>query len=93
LVTGHTGFTGTWLTFLLERLNVPVVGLSLPPEPNSLFDRANRTGAIPEIFTDIRACNAIGGGDWTVDRLLPDLIRGFATGTTVEVRNPESTRP
>ena len=26
LLTGHTGFKGTWMTFLLEHLNVPVVG-------------------------------------------------------------------
>lgn len=54
LITGHTGFKGTWLTFLLERLGVPVIGYSLAPEPNSLFDRSNRTGAIPEEFADIR---------------------------------------
>jgi CDP-glucose 4,6-dehydratase len=54
LLTGHTGFKGTWMTFLLENLNVPVVGYSLPPEKDSLFDRAERTGAIPEVFADIR---------------------------------------
>ena len=54
LITGHTGFKGTWLTLLFERLGVPVVGLSLPPLPNSLFDRANRTGAVTETFADIR---------------------------------------
>ena len=59
LVTGHTGFKGTWLTFLLERLNIPVIGLSLAPEKDSLFDRANRTGAIPEDFIDIRDFSAV----------------------------------
>ena len=59
LVTGHTGFKGTWLTFLLERLNIPVIGLSLPPEKDSLFDRANRTGVIPEEFIDIRDIAAV----------------------------------
>jgi len=54
LLTGHTGFKGTWMTFLLEHLNVPVVGYSLPPEKDSLFDRAGRTGAISEVFGDIR---------------------------------------
>ena len=54
LVTGHSGFKGTWLTLLLEPLGVPVVGLSLQPLPNSLFDRAKRTGVIPESFIDIR---------------------------------------
>ena len=54
LVTGHTGFKGTWLTLLLEKLGVEVVGFSLSPEKDSLFDRAGRTGAIKEVFADIR---------------------------------------
>jgi CDP-glucose 4,6-dehydratase len=54
LLTGHTGFKGTWMTFLLEHLKVPVIGFSLAPEQNSLFSRTNRRGAIPEIFSDIR---------------------------------------
>jgi len=59
LLTGHTGFKGTWMTFLLEHLKVPVVGYSLPAEKNSLYDRAERTGAIPEAFTDIRKYEAL----------------------------------
>jgi len=54
LLTGHTGFKGTWMTFLLEHLNVPLVGYSLPAAKNSLYDRADRVGAIPEVFADIR---------------------------------------
>ena len=54
LLTGHTGFKGTWMTFLLEHLGVPLIGYSLPSEKESLFDRASRTGAIPEVFADIR---------------------------------------
>lgn len=213
LVTGHTGFKGTWLTLLLERLKVPVIGFALPSRPDALYDRAKRSGAIPEALADIRdfeaiarflavhtpsavihmaaqplvidsyatpretfeinamgsanildasfetpsveavlvvttdkvyrndnsgrhfvesdplsgkdpysaskvgaesavaawqqiskvaggptvvsvrAGNVIGGGDWSENRLLPDLIRGFARGETVKIRNPESTRP
>ncbi len=213
LLTGHTGFKGTWMTFLLEYLNVSVVGYSLPPEKGSLYDRSERTGAIPEVFSDIRdyvaleqfidlhkpstiihmaaqplvltsyetpretfdvnvmgtvnildivfkrdfvkavivvttdkvyrndntgqafietdplggkdpyssskvgteavvaawqqiakvstgprvvsvrAGNVIGGGDFADNRLIPDLIRGINSGTLVELRNPESTRP
>lgn len=59
LLTGHTGFKGTWMTFLLEHLNVGVVGYSLLPEKESLFDRAQRTGAIPEVFADIRDYEAL----------------------------------
>lgn len=54
LLTGHTGFKGTWMTFLLEHLNVPVVGYSLPAGKDSLYDRAERAGAIPEACEDIR---------------------------------------
>lgn len=59
LITGHTGFKGTWLTLLFERLRVRTVGLSLAPQPNSLFDRMDRVGAIPETFTDIRDFDAV----------------------------------
>ena len=213
LVTGHSGFKGTWLTLLLEKLGIEVVGFSLSPEKDSLFDRASRTGAISEVFADIRdyerlnsyinsvkpsaiihmaaqplvlesyrlpkdtfdvnvmgtvnvldsafntdsvhavvvvttdkvyrndnsgrafiesdplegkdpysaskvgteaavaawqqiqrtsggpkvvavrAGNVIGGGDWGVNRLLPDLIRSFSSGQKISVRNPLSTRP
>lgn len=54
LITGHTGFKGTWLTFLLEHLDVPAVGYSLAPEKNSLYDRAKLIGKIPEVYADIR---------------------------------------
>lgn len=213
LITGHTGFKGAWLTFLLEHLEIPVVGYSLEPTPESLFSRANRPGAIAEALADIRdlraveeflarhrpsaiihmaaqplvlesyksprdtfetnamgtvnildaafrtdhveavvavttdkvyrndnsgrpfvetdalagkdpysaskvgtesavaawqqiakvsggprvtsvrAGNVIGGGDWAENRLIPDLVRGFASGQPIQIRNPESTRP
>jgi CDP-glucose 4,6-dehydratase len=213
LITGHTGFKGTWMTILLESLGVSVVGYSLDPEKYSLYSRANRGGVIREKFSDIRdyqelsnfisesqpsaiihmaaqplvlesyrmpretfdvnvmgtvnllnsafdnasvkavvvvttdkvyrnddsgkpfietdplsgkdpysaskvgteaavaawqqiskvsggpqvisvrAGNVIGGGDWAQERLLPDLIKSFLSGTTLSVRNPKSTRP
>ena len=213
LITGHTGFKGTWMTFLLQRLGIPVVGYSLEPDVDSLFSRARRSGVIRESYSDIRdyqklsdfivknrpsaiihmaaqplvlesyrvpkdtfdvnvmgtvnllnsafenefvqavvvvttdkvyrnensgksfiesdalsgkdpysaskvgaeaavaawqqisrisggphvvsvrAGNVIGGGDWALDRLLPDLIKSFLSGNTISVRNPNSTRP
>jgi CDP-glucose 4,6-dehydratase len=54
LITGHTGFKGTWLSFLLEHLGISTIGYSLAPEKDSLYDRAKRTGEIPEIYADIR---------------------------------------
>ena len=40
-----------------------------------------------------RAGNVIGGGDWAIDRVVPDCVKAWAVGETVEVRNPHSTRP
>lgn len=40
-----------------------------------------------------RAGNVIGGGDWSEDRLLPDIVRGFAESRSVEIRNPAAIRP
>lgn len=54
LVTGHTGFKGTWLSLLLESLGVEVVGYSLPPSKGSLFDLTERGGKIFEKYGDIR---------------------------------------
>ncbi len=59
LLTGHTGFKGTWMTLLLEELGIPVVGFSLAPETTSLYSRLNRTGRIPETFGDIRDYNQV----------------------------------
>jgi CDP-glucose 4,6-dehydratase len=46
----------------------------------------------PQLAT-VRAGNVIGGGDWSVDRLVPDLIRALETGVPARLRNPHSVRP
>lgn len=40
-----------------------------------------------------RAGNVIGGGDWSEDRLLPDAVRAWQTGATLEIRYPQAIRP
>lgn len=40
-----------------------------------------------------RAGNVIGGGDWSEDRLIPDLVRGFCSGRPVLIRRPNAIRP
>jgi len=40
-----------------------------------------------------RAGNVIGGGDWSLDRLIPDLVRGFLSGEPVRIRRPHAIRP
>jgi CDP-glucose 4,6-dehydratase len=41
----------------------------------------------------VRAGNVLGGGDWQVDRLVPDAVRGFAVGKPLVLRFPEAVRP
>lgn len=40
-----------------------------------------------------RAGNVIGGGDWALDRLVPDILRALEKEQPVVIRNPHSTRP
>ncbi len=40
-----------------------------------------------------RAGNVIGGGDWSTDRIIPDIIRSLQAGQNIIVRNPSSVRP
>jgi CDP-glucose 4,6-dehydratase len=44
-------------------------------------------------FSIVRAGNVIGGGDWAQDRIVPDAVRAANLGKSVEIRNPNSTRP
>jgi CDP-glucose 4,6-dehydratase len=57
LVTGHTGFKGSWLVLLLNELGAEVIGLSLPPPEfgHSLYRDARIQSCITnEYFVDIR---------------------------------------
>lgn len=40
-----------------------------------------------------RGGNIIGGGDWSEDRLVPDIVRAIASDTPLTLRNPAATRP
>ena len=211
LVTGHTGFKGSWLVMVLKSMGHTVSGIALDPEPASLFNQADIQGLLEQdsridirnrvslisgvrainpdviihlaaqplvrysyahpvetfesnvlgtlnlleatkgltnlkatliITTDkvyknlghkegyveddalggddpysaskaaadiatqswvksfasspvsiARAGNVIGGGDWAVDRLIPDLVRAYRASNTPVVRNPNSIRP
>lgn len=45
------------------------------------------------VLATVRAGNVIGGGDWSKNRLVPDIIRAFSRGEKVKLRNPMSIRP
>lgn len=46
-----------------------------------------------QFIASVRAGNVIGGGDWAVDRLIPDFFRSVDTGKTLLIRSPDSIRP
>ncbi len=47
----------------------------------------------PMALASVRAGNVIGGGDWALDRLVPDCIRAFIQNKEVHIRNPLAVRP
>ena len=51
----------------------------------------NKTGQ--PLIASARAGNVIGGGDWSADRLIPDIIRAKASGQTLVLRSPNAVRP
>ena len=56
--------------------------------------RRSYFGSDPRIFlATARAGNVIGGGDWSEDRLVPDIIRAFLNQEAPVIRNPNAVRP
>ena len=47
----------------------------------------------PVKIASARAGNVIGGGDWAVDRIVPDCIRALQQKQRIPIRNPQATRP
>lgn len=59
LVTGHTGFKGTWLTRILTLMGANVYGLALEPQSNSMFSRFTEIGMKSHSFIDIREAKKV----------------------------------
>lgn len=75
-VTGHTGFTGSWVSIWLRRLGADVFGYSLPPETSpNLFESAALDDLIPGTFGDIRDFELLFE---SMDAFNPDLVLHLA---------------
>lgn len=91
LLSGHTGFKGSWLTILLHHLGAKVIGVSLPPETNpSLFNLAGIESLCESHFCDIRD---LDGLKKTVHEAKPDVVLHLAAQALVRAgyRNPVET--
>ena len=81
LVTGHTGFKGAWLIVLLKSLGHRVSGISLDPEPNSLFSLGDLAGLLDNDFRqDIRNFAAL---EETFFKIQPDVVIHMAAQSQV----------
>jgi CDP-glucose 4,6-dehydratase len=59
---------------------------------NSFFN-TNKYNQHNKAITSARAGNVIGGGDWSSDRIIPDIVRSLQKQESIDVRNPNAVRP
>ncbi|MEO6316421.1 MAG: CDP-glucose 4,6-dehydratase [Chitinophagaceae bacterium] len=59
---------------------------------NSFFNAA-QYATHKKTIASARAGNVIGGGDWSTDRIVPDIVRSLASDRSIAVRNPGAVRP
>jgi CDP-glucose 4,6-dehydratase len=91
LITGHTGFKGSWLALWLESLGAKVIGYSLdPPTDPSVFQATGLSGRIIDIRGDILDCNNVFE---TVKKYRPEFIFHLAAQPLVRYsyKNPLET--
>ena len=92
LITGHTGFKGSWLAFILNKFGADVIGYSLQPNTSpSLYSVANiRSDLDRELFGDITSYDVLNDF-FTTSKL--DYVFHFAAQPLVRqsVRNPLET--
>lgn len=82
LLTGHTGFKGSWMTLWLREMNANVVGFSLPEPPTrpSNYELCGLANGIIDVRGDIRNFQAV---EDTIRLHRPQLVIHFAAQTTV----------
>jgi len=91
LITGHTGFKGSWLSLLLHRLGADVYGYALePPTTPSLYEEANIDELVDSTIGDIRDYPTLLE---TLQRVKPDIVIHMAAQPLVRTsyKNPVAT--
>lgn len=91
LVTGHTGFKGSWLTFWLNKLGAEVCGYALEPESSpNLFDGLRLDDLIESNIGDIRDLNNF---ETVLNRFQPEVVFHLAAQSLVRrsYRSPVET--
>ena len=91
LITGHTGFKGSWLALMLQEMGHEVSGVSLDPEVESHYELSSIRGLIEEdMRADIRDKRAVLS---SLEKAKPDFIFHLAAQPLVKegYRRPEYT--
>jgi CDP-glucose 4,6-dehydratase len=91
LLTGHTGFKGSWLAFLLNELGAEVLGYALPPEyPESHFELLGLKDRIKHVEGDIRDAEKLAD---TLRDFKPEFVFHLAAQALVKrsYDDPKST--
>ena len=90
-ITGHTGFKGSWLSMILHKLNVEVIGYSkdIPTKP-SLFKLLNLDEKINSNFGDVRNLKSLNE---CIQKSKPDIIFHMAAQSLVNesIKDPRKT--
>lgn len=82
MITGHTGFKGSWLSLWLQRLGARVTGIALdPPTSPSLFDLAGVGEGMESVRVDIREPGAVMAA---MDRARPEVVIHMAAQALVQ---------
>ncbi|AUT60263.1 CDP-glucose 4,6-dehydratase [Paraburkholderia terrae] len=91
LVTGHTGFTGSWACLWLNQIGAKVAGFSLPPDQTpALYDEMGIGDSVESILADVRDYDAVKAA---FDQFQPDAVLHLAAQPLVRrsYREPVST--
>ena len=91
LVTGHTGFKGTWLCHWLSQMSADVVGYALAPmTPSSMFETITLVDRDESIIADINDREKL---EQVISRVKPDVIFHLAAQALVRASygNPMET--
>ena len=80
LVTGHTGFKGTWLCAVLRHLGAEVCGVALAAEEDSLYGLLAPMDGVESFLADIRDRDAVGR---VVNAFRPEIILHLAAQSLV----------
>ena len=83
LITGHTGFKGSWLSIWLNKIGSELYGISLKPEKKSIFNKLNlKTKFNENIYLDIRNYKKLNK---IIKKINPEIIFHMAAQPLVKM--------